>query len=91
MLGHFHHAYMYFCTHVLPAVYDESLSYYEVLCKLCNSMKELWESQKEVIEITKAAENIVNTLWRSTSKKSIKSYRNMRRPIRSIQTSGTPP
>lgn len=63
MLGHFHHAYMYFCTHVLPAVYDESLSYYEVLCKLCDSMKELWESQKEVIEITKAAENIVNTLW----------------------------
>lgn len=63
MLGHFHNAYMYFCTHVLPAVYDESLSYYEVLCKLCNSMEELWESQKEVIEITKAAENIVNTLW----------------------------
>ena len=28
-------------THVLPSVYDDSLSYYEVLCKLAHKVEEL--------------------------------------------------
>jgi hypothetical protein len=32
---------MAFCQKVLPLVYDESLSYYEVLCKLTDKMNEV--------------------------------------------------
>lgn len=31
----------YFCHKVLPLVYDDSLSYYEVLCKLTNKINEI--------------------------------------------------
>lgn len=31
----------YPCTHVLPLVYDDSLSYYENICKLTNKMNEI--------------------------------------------------
>lgn len=63
MLQKFHNAYLYFCSHVLPLVYDESLSYYEVLCKLADQMRVLWESQNEVIKITEAAKEIVDVLF----------------------------
>lgn len=63
MLPKFHNAYLYFCSHVLPLVYDESLSYYEVLCKLAEQMRFLWESQNEVIKITEAAKEIVDVLF----------------------------
>ena len=33
----------YWCQKVLPAVYDDSLSYYELLCKVCNYLNELIE------------------------------------------------
>jgi len=33
----------YFCHKVLPLVYDDSLSYYEVLCKLTNKINEIIE------------------------------------------------
>ena len=29
------------CTRVLPTVFEDSLSYYEVLCKLCEAVREL--------------------------------------------------
>ena len=31
----------FYCQKVLPAVYDDSLSYYEVLCKLTDAVREL--------------------------------------------------
>lgn len=33
----------FFCQHVLPLVYDDSLSYYEVLCKLTSKLNETIE------------------------------------------------
>ena len=33
----------FWCQKVLPLVYDDSLSYYEQLCKLTNKMNELVE------------------------------------------------
>lgn len=36
-VGHF----KYWCQKVLPAVYDDSLSYYELLCKVSNKLNEL--------------------------------------------------
>lgn len=38
-LKHFHRC----CNKVLPLVYDESLSYYEVLCKVVHTINELIE------------------------------------------------
>lgn len=37
-----------YCQKVLPLVYDDSLSYYEVLCKVVDYINHLIESQKEI-------------------------------------------
>ena len=36
----------FYCQKVLPLVYDESLSYYEVLCKLADYMNTMFETQE---------------------------------------------
>ena len=36
----------YYIQKVLPLVYDESLSYYEVLCKLAEYMNQMFETQE---------------------------------------------
>lgn len=38
----------YWCFKVLPLVYDDSLSYYEVLCKVTHYINELINNQKEL-------------------------------------------
>lgn len=38
------------CAKVLPLVYDESLSYYELLCKVYEYINNLIESDKAIIE-----------------------------------------
>lgn len=40
----------FWCYKVLPLVYDDSLSYYEVLCKVVKYINELIDSDKEIIE-----------------------------------------
>lgn len=42
MLRHFH----YWCQKVLPLVYDDSLSYYEVLCKVVKYINDLITQDK---------------------------------------------
>ena len=37
-----------YCQKVLPLVYDNSLSYYEVLCKLTNKINELVDAVNEL-------------------------------------------
>jgi hypothetical protein len=37
-----------YCQKVLPLVYDNSLSYYEVLCKLTNKINELVDTVNEL-------------------------------------------
>ena len=44
-LRHFH----YWCQKVLPLVYDDSLSYYELLCKVVHYINNLIDSDKEII------------------------------------------
>lgn len=39
----------FWCQKVLPLVYDESLSYYEVLCKVVKYINELIDSDKEIV------------------------------------------
>lgn len=39
----------FWCQSVLPLVYDDSLSYYEVLCRVVKYINELIDSDKEII------------------------------------------
>lgn len=39
----------FWCQSVLPLVYDDSLSYYEVLCKVVNYINKLIDSDKEIV------------------------------------------
>ena len=39
----------YWCSKVLPTVYDDSLSYYELLCKVVNSLNELIKNHDTTI------------------------------------------
>lgn len=58
------------CQKVLPLVYDESLSYYEVLCKVIQKLNELIkinnsirdEIHKEYVEILEAAKTVTETV-----------------------------
>lgn len=40
----------FYCQHVIPLVYDDSLSYYEVLCKIRNKLNEIITSQNSLNE-----------------------------------------
>ena len=40
----------FWCMKVIPLVYDESLSYYEVLCKVVKYINDLIDSDKEIVE-----------------------------------------
>lgn len=39
----------FWCQSVLPLVYDDSLSYYEVLCKVVKYINDLIDSDKEIV------------------------------------------
>lgn len=40
----------FWCQKVLPLVYDDSLSYYEILCKVVNYINNLIDDNKEIID-----------------------------------------
>lgn len=40
----------FWCQSVIPLVYDDSLSYYEVLCKVVKYINDLIESDKAIVE-----------------------------------------
>ena len=40
----------FWCQKVLPLVYDDSLSYYEVLCKVMNYMNKIIENNMEIMQ-----------------------------------------
>lgn len=43
------HTFRFWCQKVLPLVYDDSLSYYEVLCKIVDYINNLIETDRELI------------------------------------------
>ena len=43
----------FWCQKVLPLVYDESLSYYEVLCKVREKLNEIIQEQNKQADIIK--------------------------------------
>ena len=42
--------FQFYCQHVLPLVYDDSLSYYEVLCKIQAKLNEVISNQNYLQE-----------------------------------------
>ena len=44
------HHFRFWCQKVLPLVYDDSLSYYEVLCKVVNYINNLIDTNNHIIE-----------------------------------------
>lgn len=40
----------FWCQKVIPLVYDESLSYYEVLCKVVHYINKLIDTDNEIVE-----------------------------------------
>ena len=40
----------FWCQKVLPLVYDDSLSYYEVLCKVVTFINQIIDSENQIIE-----------------------------------------
>lgn len=52
----------YWCYKVLPLVYDESLSYYEVLCKVVTKLNEVIETSNKQGDEIKELQEAVNTL-----------------------------
>lgn len=49
MDGNFKH-FRFWCQKVLPLVYDDSLSYYEILCKVVNYINNIIDNEKEITE-----------------------------------------
>lgn len=52
----------YWCQTVLPAVYDDSLSYYELLCKISEKLNELITKDNEVGEVLGVTVEQVNEM-----------------------------
>ena len=52
--------FQFYCQHVLPLVYDQSLSYYEVLCKLQSKLNEVIDSQNNLNDSFQNLLNWVN-------------------------------
>ena len=52
----------FMCHKILPLVYDESLSYYEVLCKVANKLNETIEATNQLEDNITALNDNVNTL-----------------------------
>ena len=52
----------FWCQKVLPLVYDNSLSYYEVLCKVVDYINELINSDKDIVNNVSNLRKDVDTI-----------------------------
>jgi hypothetical protein len=49
----------FWCQKVLPLVFDDSLSYYEVLCKLSSKLNEVINSQNAIVNEMEHFEEVI--------------------------------
>ena len=49
----------FWCFKVLPLVYDDSLSYYEVLCKVVDKLNEMIDSMGELNDTVKSIQTVI--------------------------------
>lgn len=52
----------FWCQKVLPLVYDESLSYYEVLCKVAEKLNEVVEEQNKIPEVLNEIQEVLDQI-----------------------------
>ena len=52
----------FWCQKILPAVYDDSLSYYELLCKVVDKLNEVVANTNELSDGYETLSNAVNEL-----------------------------
>ena len=52
----------FWCQKVLPLVYDDSLSYYEVLCKMRDYINNLIDNDEKLADYTQELQNEINTI-----------------------------
>lgn len=52
----------YWCYKVLPLVYDDSLSYYELLCKVVDKLNEIVKSENELDSVIKDIQSAIAAL-----------------------------
>lgn len=55
-------AFRFWCQKVLPAVYDDSLSYYELLCKVIDKLNEVIKQSNEQSEVITIIANELENL-----------------------------
>lgn len=55
-------AFRFWCQKVLPAVYDDSLSYYELLCKVIDKLNEVIKKDNEQSDVINVIINELNEL-----------------------------
>lgn len=55
-------AFRFWCQKVLPAVYDDSLSYYELLCKVIDKLNEVIEQSNEQSQVITIIANELENL-----------------------------
>lgn len=67
-LTKFKHLKAFWCQKVLPLVYDESLSYYEVLCKLIHFINQLIDAINEMVDVLEEHDARITILenWKNT-------------------------
>jgi len=53
----------FWCQKILPAVYDDSLSYYELLCKVVDYLNKVMEDDINVINLVNELEEFVNNYF----------------------------
>lgn len=66
----------FWCQKVLPLVYDNSLSYYEVLCKVVDYINKLIDSDKAIIEDIEALQKEIELIheWMDKYDKNFEEY-----------------
>ena len=64
----------FYCQHVLPLVYDQSLSYYEVLCKLQAKLNEVIKTQNDLQEAFQNLLNWVNAQLETYTKEQLQGW-----------------
>lgn len=53
----------FWCQKILPAVYDDSLSYYELLCKVVDYLNKVMEDDINVVNLVNELEKFVNNYF----------------------------
>ena len=53
----------FWCQKILPAVYDDSLSYYELLCKVVDYLNKVMEDDINVVNLVNELEEFVNNYF----------------------------